>query len=116
MNARGIPTAAYQVLHLLPGVGYRPPPGRGTPSQVGQGGYMRWGTPWQGYPQPGLIGGYPRWITPPPQQGYPLPGPGQSTPHLDLAGVPLPRCGQTDGWMDRHVSKHNLPSYYVRGR
>ena len=26
---------------------------------------------------------------------------------------PLSRCGQTDGWMDRHVSKHNLPSYYV---
>ena len=32
VNARGIPTAAYQVLHLLPEVGY--PTGRGTPGQV----------------------------------------------------------------------------------
>ena len=42
VNARGIPTAAYQVLHLLPKVGY----------------------PQQGYPRPGLTGGYPRRSTP----------------------------------------------------
>ena len=37
VNARGIPTAAYQVLHLLPEVGY--PPLEYPPSQV-----------WEGYP------------------------------------------------------------------
>ena len=52
MNARGIPTTAYQVLPLLPEVGYPPagvpqpglmgvpkvgvPPGRGTPPRCGQ--------------------------------------------------------------------------------
>ena len=45
----------------------------------------------------------PGWGTPPPR-----PGPGR--------GSPLGVDRQTDGWMDRHVSKHNLPSYYVRGR
>ena len=24
-------------------------------------------------------------------------------------GIWYPPCGQTDGWMDRHVSKHYLP-------
>ena len=37
--------------------------------------------------------------------GYPIPPPARW-------GTPPPGCGQTD----RHVSKHNLPSYYVRGR
>ena len=70
MNARGIPTAAYQV--LLGGV--PPPPVGVPPGQVWQGG-TRGGVPptwtWLGYP-------------PPP------PGPGWDTlpPHLDLAGVP----------------------------
>ena len=65
MNARGIPTAAYQVLHLLLVVGY--PPNRGTPPQSGLtgGGYLRWGTPQQGYAQPGpmRVWGYLRWGT-----------------------------------------------------
>ena len=69
-----------------------------------------WDTPrvppiqsWLGYPQ-----SRPGW-------GTSLSGPGPSIPHnhLDLAGVPP--SGQTDGWMDRHVSKIALPSYYVRG-
>ena len=51
VNARGIPTAAYQV--LLGGV----PPRPGL--MGGGGGYPRWGTPW-----PGLMGV--------PKVGYPL--------------------------------------------
>ena len=70
VNARGIPTAAYQVLHLLSCAGRYPIPGqRGVPHPC-------WGVPHLRYP-------------------------------CDLAkGTP---CGQTDGWMDRHVSKHYLP-------
>ena len=121
-------------------VGY-PPPAR---SDGGEG-YPRWGTPLSGYPKPGLMGvpkvgfppagvslparsdegggrvpevGYPLTGYPParsdrgyPPSGYPPPGPGQGTP------PPHPGVDrQTDGWMDRHMSKHNLPSYYVRGR
>ena len=126
VNARGIPTAAYQV--LLGGV--TPPPHWGTPGQVWQGvrevgyplsgnplarsdrGYPRWGTPIRVPPQSGLMGvpevGYP-------PSGYPSPLPhldltgvpprldlaGIPPPQLDLAGVPPPsRCGQTDEWMD----------------
>ena len=40
MNIRGIPTAAYQVLHLLTEVGYAPPPG--YPLSRSDGGYPRW--------------------------------------------------------------------------
>ena len=148
MNARGIPTAAYQVLHLLSCTRWgTPPPTVGVPSLARSsagGGYPRWGTPHWDTPQPGPMGGwYPRWSTPwsgyppgqvwqggtqggvpPPSQvwwggtrgGYPRwvpPGPGWGTPqpHLDLAGVPPPppRCGQTDGWMNRHVWKHYFP-------
>ena len=94
VNARGIPTAAYQVLHLLTEVGY-------PPVQV-------W---WR---VPGVPGVPP--IRVPPRQGTPLPpGPGSGTPPLP-APPPGPRsgmCGQTDGWMDgwidRHVSKYYLP-------
>ena len=104
----------------------------GVPLPVGPG----WGTP----PPPLDLAGVPPWSdlagVPPasirPGWGNPPPsGPGRGTPiwtwlgyplQLDLTGVPppgqvgYPPCGQTDGWMDRHVSKHNLPSYYVRGR
>ena len=82
MNARGIPTAAYQVLHLLPEVGYPPP--AGVP-------------PWPGPTEGEGV----------PEVGYPLPAGG--TPWLDLAGVAPPPAGPgpgrgtpppTNGWMN----------------
>ena len=119
MNARGIPTAAYQVLHLLSEVG-TPPTGY-PPARTARG-YPRWGTPLQGRVPPSQVqwgGGYPRCRTPwqgTPQQGTPLARsdrgirggvpPWQGTPHLDLARVPplnlagVPPLGvdrQTDG-------------------
>ena len=72
MNVRGIPTAPYQVLHLLPEVGY--PPCK-----------VRWGVPEVGYPHAGT----PCWGTPPgqawrggglPEVGYPPSGPGRGPP------------------------------------
>ena len=86
---------AYQVLHLLPEVGYPParsdrgylrwdtpqqgyPPARsdggtqggvplaGVPPARSNGGYPRWGIPQQGTPQPGLMGGVPELGYPPP--------------------------------------------------
>ena len=77
----------------------------GTPLTRSNGGYLRWGTPDWGTPLARSDGGYPKWGTP--QQGY--------SSSWTWPGYP-PRCGQTDWWMDRHVSKYNLPSYYVRGR
>ena len=144
MNARSIPTAAYQVLHLLsctggwgvplPGgtpslAGGVPPigPGWGTPPPSGPG----WVTPhqtWLGYPPPRQT-----WLEyPPPIRpgwGTPLSGPGWRTP---LARWGTPPAGS--GWVTRpppgqvgcppphgqtdgwtDMSKHNLPSYYVPG-
>ena len=87
LNARGIPTAAYQVLHLLPEVGY-PPPDRSTP-QPGLTGDTRGGVPPirvpplgrsnggvpparfdGGYPPARSDGGYLTWLA----------GPGRSNP------------------------------------
>ena len=99
---------------LARGVPWAGPPWLGYPlSWPGQG-YPRWVPPWLGSPILTWPGGYPGWVPP-----------GWGTPQLDLAAVPPPRpspswtwlryppCGQTDrqtdGWMDRHVSKHNLP-------
>ena len=69
VNARGIPTAAYHVLHLLTKVGY--------PSiQVQLGGTPPW-VPQSGYPPLGtLVGVPPVRLTPSgyPQLGYPLSG------------------------------------------
>ena len=51
VNARGIPTAAYQVLHVLTEVGYPPvgvPPHQGTPCPGLTGGTL-------GTPHPGLM-------------------------------------------------------------
>ena len=104
VNARGIPTAAYQVLHLLPEGGDIPPL-QGTPLAMSDGGgYPRWGTPQQGYPlarsdggtQGGVPlarcdGGYLRWGAPPAYE----PGWG-SPPCLDLARVPPPQV-----WTDK---------------
>ena len=105
VNARGIPTAAYQVLHLFPEVGY--PSGRGIPparSDGGGGGVREVGyPPSMGYPpvrsdQGGTQGGVLPRQGVPPQAG---PGPGRGTP---------PRCGQTDGWMDGQTRVKTLPS------
>ena len=135
VNARGIPTRAYQVLHLFPKVGY--PPWPGLPGGGGTWGGAPlpvWGTPgqvwWGGTPQPGLMGGYPRWGTP--KQGVPLTrsdgGTQGGVPPLPGWGVPLYPPARSDGgylrwgtpppvwtdrlmdgWTDRHVSKHYLP-------
>ena len=114
VNARGIPTAVYQVTQLSPKVGY--------PPTSSDGGYPRWGTPPVGVPPtrsdwgtqggvppavpPGQVQwGYPRWG--PPGQGYPPPHwtwLGYPPPHLDLAGVtpppPVWTDRQMDGWTD----------------
>ena len=105
-----------------------PPPGGGT-----WPGYPPRGGTWLGYPPGGVPdpgtppGGYLTWV--PPRggtwPGYP-PGGGPGTPPAAswhsgkcckaLWDMGTPPCGQTDCWMDRRVSKHYLPSYYVRGR
>ena len=106
VNARGIPTAAYEALYLLSKLGYPPP--AGVPPASSDLGYMRWGTRWHGYPPwPGLMGGYLRWGTPQPCGVHPPPaGPDQGTPPADR---------QMDGWTD---TSQNITfrSYYVRGR
>ena len=107
VNARGIPTAAYQVLHLLPEAGSPLAGGTPRPGPMGGGqGYLRWGTPLAGgYPPARSDGGYPRWGTPlvgvPPSQvwrgaylrglppcrwGTPQPGLMGSTPWPDPMG------------------------------
>ena len=117
MNARGIPTAAYQVLHLLPEVGYPPQPGltggtRGgvLPARYFEG-YPRWGMSPAGiHPLPGLMGvlevgycpsrvplarsdgGYTRWCTP--WQRYPLARSDGGVPEMGYPpekGYPLAR-------------------------
>ena len=125
----GTPPGGY--LTCIPPGGYLtwvPPrgvPDLGTPP----GGYLTWVPPltrvppqggtWLGYPPGGVPdlgtppGGVPDLGTPPP----PLPHGilGNVAKHYGI-WVPPPPCGQTDWWMDRRVSKHYLPSYYVRGR
>ena len=89
------------------------PPYQGTPPpRPGPtGGYLRWGTPHWGTPWPGPTGGG-TWL------GYPPAGPGRGTPLPPGPGrgTPPPQV-----WTDRIIAgqtrvKHNLPSYYVRGR
>ena len=117
VNARGIPTAAYQVLHLLPEVGYPPPPHR--PGLMGGGGYPRWGILPAGPPSQVWWGG--TWGGVPPSKGtssqvwqgvsevgyppagYPLAGPGWGTPpSWTWPGYP-PKV-----WTDRHLWKQYL--------
>ena len=110
------------------------PPHQGTPPARSDGEAPKVGYPPLGYPPvrvppwPGLTRGVPKVGYPlqsgyhplsgyPPSwtsQGYPPPPP----PAWTWLGYPPPppRCGQTESSPDRHVSKHNLPSYYVRGR
>ena len=108
VNARGIPTAAYQV--LLGGV---PSLFQGTPLPGLTGGVP--GVPPIGVPPTRSDRGYPEY----PCQ-VPLPWPGLMgvlgvPPHLDLAGVPPPRCGQTDGWTDTFQNITFPRTTYVGG-
>ena len=121
----GVPEVGYP--HQGTPVGVPPWPGpMGVPPARPDRGYPRWGTP-----PPGLMGGTQGGVPPArsnggvPKVGYPpvgvpsLPGPSRGTPlpTWTCPGYPPPpRCGQTESSPDRHVSKHNLPSYYVRGR
>ena len=129
VNVRGIPTAAYQVLHLLPKVGsppagVPPPPARsdwripevgyplaGVPPASSDGGTQGGVHPPQGYaPLPGLTpspSGPGRDTLPP--IGYPppiwtwlgYPPPHWVPPsHLDLAGVPHPHPPSRCGQTD----------------
>ena len=91
MNARGIPTAAYEVLHLLSCTrwgtspsGYPPPPARSD-----GGGYPRWCTPHLGTPWPGPMGwGTRGGVGMPLEVGTPIRVPPPRPGWLDLAGVP----------------------------
>ena len=102
------------------------PPARGPP--LGQGTPPGWtcqGTPPPGYPpQPGYPPpGYPPSQGTPPARVPPLAGPGRVSPQLPhgILGNVAKHYGiwvppPVDRQKDRHVSKHYLPSYYVRGR
>ena len=103
VNARGIPTAAYQGFHLLSCMRRGTPPHLGVlpwPGPTGEGGtwggFPHWGTPWPG-PIGGTQGGLHPVGVPPtrsdggvvpevgyppvrPELGYPSSGPGQGTP------------------------------------
>ena len=99
VNARGIPTAAYQVLHLLTAAyqvlhllsctGGGSTPAGGTPCQEGY--LLLGGTPAGGTPSI-LVWGYPI-----PGRGYPRVSahvrPGQGTPVQGWMGYPLSRGG-----------------------
>ena len=94
LNARGIPTAAYQVLPRwgTPLLGY-PLPGL-------MGGYLRWGTP-----QPGLMGGTPEVGYPPirvwlegTQGGVPPSQVWQGVPKVQYSPLGYPRPGLTEGY------------------
>ena len=110
VNARGIPTAAYQVLHLFPEVGYPPPPQPGLMGGVPKVGYP----PGRGYPPArsdgGTQGGYP---LVPPRAG---PGWGTLPPRWTWLGYPPVWTDRLmDGWTDT-CENITFPSYYVRGR
>ena len=114
VNARGILTAAYQVLHLLSctGGGGGSIPARGYPTlgthAVGTPPWVPPVRPEQvGYPcqggTPSLLGGTPPWV--------PRIRPGWGIPLLDLAGVPLPRPA-APGWGNpppAHLTRWGTP-------
>ena len=108
VNARGIPPAAYQVLHLLSyPVGGVPHPwlGGGVLHLWRGVGYpiLKWGCPIPGWGggTPSLEGGR----VPYPGMGVSHPWPGYPSPNPDLAGVPSPPPPHSvwTGW------KHYLP-------
>ena len=145
VNARGIPTATYQVLHLLTEVGYPPPSGY-PPVQVWCGGtrdtpcrgtphpdlMTSGGTPHQGIPHPGLMGGTwgtptsglmggtPHWGTPHPglMGGTPLTGPGSGTPPAWtwLGSPPPPPPGPNLGTPPPGVDWQTKWNYYLPSR
>ena len=99
VDARGILTVTYQVLHLLTEVGY--PPLGVPPIQVWPRGYLRWGTPligvtphW-GIPQSRSNWGYLRWG--PPVRGTPL----VRVPPLGYPSVGVPEPGPAWGYPNR---------------
>ena len=100
------PPGGYLDLGTLPGgvPGPRYPPPGGYPDL----GTPRGGVPGPWYPPPGGVPG-PRY--PPHPHGIL----GNVAKHYGI-WVPPPVDRQMDGWKDRRVSKHYLPSYYVRGR
>ena len=116
VNARGIPTAAYQVLHLLPKVG-SPPLRQGythPPARSDSGGYPRWGNPptrgtppQHRSPSARSDGGYPRWGTPP--------GRGTPPPAWTWPGYPPPPPVRTDRMMDGQTHVKTVGNH-SRGR
>ena len=144
VNARGIPTAAYQVLHLLSCTRWGTPPVGVPPWPDPMEGYLRWGTLVRYPPKPGLtrevpkVGYgylYPRWGTP--IRVLHQPGPiggtrGGVPPSLVWGGTqggvpPLgyppagPGWGTPPAWTWPGYSPDRwenitFPSYYVRGR
>ena len=95
-----------------------PPPRGGTWPGHPPGGVPDPGTPPGGVPDPGTPrGGYLTRVPPPGGSGFPPAASWHSGKCCKaLWDMGTPPCGQTDWWMDRRVSKHYLPSYYVRGR
>ena len=93
MNARGIPTATYQVLHLLTEVGYPP---SGYPLSRSAGGVPEVGYPPLGYPPPSgyppPLGYLPCWGTP--RSGYPP----QGTPQSGYPPVRVPPIRVPPAW------------------
>ena len=91
----------------------------GYPLARSDGGVPEVGYPLLGYPWPGLTGEGTRGGVCP-VGVLPARSDGGTQGGVPPVRVPLPLPlgvdRQTDGWMDKHVSKHNLPSYYVRGR
>ena len=93
----GYPPGGGYLTGYPPGGTRTPPGGPGTPRGGYLTGYPPGGGTWPGYPPAAS------WHS------------GKCCKALWDMGTPPP-CGQTDWWMDRRVSKHYLPSYYVRGR
>ena len=103
VKARGIPTVAYQVLHLLSCTG-------GTPCWGGVTPLLGESTPTWGTPHPDLARGYPI------PAGVPLLG----YPHLDLARVPPPPVWTWLGyipsgprWGTRHLDLDRVPPIWT---
>ena len=98
----GYPPAGYPLAGYYPPAGY-PHPRQGSPP----------GCTWQGTPL--SVCPMEFWVMLQSIMGYGYPP--RCLPHGILGNVakhygiwvPPPPCGQTDGWMDRHMSKHYLP-------